>query len=636
MPTTSDTTVRWYDTEPEYVAAASAPVAGCAVPVLAPTRPDLARRWADVLTHRYGAPHQQRLGLRVVVAWGAEAEPAARVFAACSGSRLALAMSVDDAVTTVRDAPESAAVVVGYAARFTVSALARLTSGAGRPVGVLCGRDSAALSFAVAKALLRPAVAVADLRLFDAPSHRAEDNPRLPVTELLAGLRTPSRVAVLRSHGEGGHAKYGGVVVCGLLDQAEFPRGAHAGCVREPRSCKRATATGAEVVFGDEIAATTVCFLCCNGFNVAQELYPSPVSMALSLSEGVAAAVIAPTRPLVAPDTLLESVRAGLTGGTALGELVVRLNQFGARLGQRDAFVLLGDPCQAAIEGDAETGAGPSAQPTELADLRVWLASVLRHTERGRRLVRALRSWLAERADDLLADPVRRLDDVERLALYALKWAEVEPAGEALRRLLRSATVIRLRIARWDETMAGILLDVRDTADVFDLGHYDQLLLRIDDGPPCARCGTPTEHHRFGAGEPAGLQRVAVLCRVCGPIRESGMTGPSLVVQQSPAYVRGGENIRIVVELDFPGDRSRVTDVARLRLRLFDKAGDRCVHDETRVVPTERALLEFDFAVPPELGVDLHSARLVAVSGFDVAYARVRVAGLPRTPDVMA
>lgn len=633
--TTHDTTaVQWYDTAAGYAAVAGRTSPRLPVPVLVPARPDLACRWADVLDRLYGGPVATQPGRRVVVAWGAEAASAARVFAGAGGSRLVVAESLDEVVAAVGGAPEAAAVVVGFAHRFTVAAVTRLTSTAGRPLGVLCGRDEAALSFTVAKALLAPLDAAAGTRLFDAPSHRVADNPHLPADELLRDLRTPSRVAVLRSHGEGGHAKYAGVVVCGLLNAAEFPDAADAGCRREPRACKRAESTGAEVVFGDEITATVVCFLCCNGFNIAEELYPSPVSMALAMSEGNAGAVIAPTRPLVMPDTLLAALHAELERGAGLGEVVATLNRLGARLGQRDAFVLLGDPCQTVATAGGQPAGALDEEPTELAKLRPWLVAVLRHAERGRRVVRSLRSWLAGRADDLVADPARRLDDMERLALYALKWAETEPTGSALHRLRRTTTMIRLGVARWDEAMARILLEVRDTADAFDLGHYDQLLSRIEDGGPCARCGTPTEAQLFGAGEPVEQHRTAVLCRVCGPVREWGASGPSLVVRDSPAAVRGGDEVRIGVELAFPPATPRVVAGTRLRLRLFDKAADRCVYDETRVVPAEDGRSEFTFDVPEALGMDLHSVRLVAVSGFDVAYARVRVAGLPPAGEV--
>ncbi|MEU6073973.1 hypothetical protein [Micromonospora sp. NPDC047074] len=604
------------------------------IPVLRPDSPVKARLWDEVLTTQYDRVAPARPGARLVLAWGAEALPAARVYAVHSGSRLVVGETLDELVTSVVDSVEPHLVVIARTHQLRVRALAALSAAAresGRPVGFLCGRDAAGLSFSVAKALLLPRAGLTGIDVFDAPSHRAEEN-RSGVPEDLAGcLVHPALAKVLRSHGEGGHAKLPGVVCCGLPDEVEFADAPEAGCARPERRCKRAPAIDAEVVFADELAAPVVCFVCCNGFNVASELYPSSVSMAVSFVEGWSGALIAPIRPLVAPDEMVTALSTGLADGHALGRIVLRLNEMSGRIGQADAFVLHGDPCLAL----ATTGGGePAGVDAGAADDRdehpaEWLSRVLRHAERGRRLLRAARAWLGDEGEAAL-DPLRtRFAHLERSTLNALKWAQVEPSGASRQRLLRNTTLIRFGIGQWDRALAQLLLESRASLDAFDIGHYDQNLAEIRPGDPCLRCTTPTEVHIFGADEVPAERRTAELCLVCGPIRASRLEGVSLTVVSSPRTGQGGEPFRLRAALRVPPPSSRLVDVVQVQLRFFDKANDRCVHQEARTVPAQDQTLDFDFDLPVDLGVDLHSIRLVAASGFDLAYARARFASLP-------
>lgn len=636
--------VRWVSAPDDYTAASTAVAPGDPVPVLLPDRPEQAAAWRSTVDRLYARVRTPGVpGERVVLAWGADAADGARTYANMTAARLVLCEDVADVCAAVRTGAEQNAVVVAPAALLTVAAVSRISAAAaeaGVAVGFLCGRQLAALSFSVAKALLDVTAGAAGVELFDAPSHRAEENPYTAPAALSAALRETSLIKILRSHGEGGHAKYGGVVVCGLLDPVEFPDAPGQGCTRHPRVCKRAEPSGAEVVFGDEVAAPVVIFLCCNGFNVANELYPSPVSMALAFAEGQVGAVIAPARPLVVPDAMLTTLREDLARGLPLGQVVAELNRICAGLGQPDAFVLIGDPCLTlpgehappATESSAEAATGDSAarDSARIEELRDWLVLVLRHAARGRRLLRSARSWLGGRAPELLEPPSSRFEHVERLTLYALKWLETHPGGEALRKLGRTTTMIRLGVARWDAEVARLLLQVRDTADAFDIGHYDLVLADVAEGAPCLRCGTPLEVHTYGRGEPDESHRTGYLCRVCGPVAESGSAGPALTVRDIPKVVRGGDGLTLSADLRFPAT-PRIAVAAQVYLRFFDKARDRCVHEEVRTVLAEDQRVEFDIALPADLGVDLHSIRLAAVSGFDIAYARARVAALPGT-----
>ena len=79
--------------------------------------------------------------------------------------------------------------------------------------------------------------------------------------------------------------------------------------------------------------------------------------------------------------------------------------------------------------------------------------------------------------------------------------------------------------------------------------------------------------------------------------------------------------------------RRRETAIA---LRFFDKARNVCVHHARRTIQKGSERIEFQVPLPRVLSPDLHSIWLTAVSGFDVAYARLRFAALPAADCVVA
>ncbi|MFE4924866.1 hypothetical protein [Streptomyces sp. NPDC056661] len=567
----------------------------------------------------------------MVICWGTRALAAARIYNnGCAGD-LIVCQDLDEVVSAIQTGAGAPVIVVAFAVQLTVAALTRIDDAArsGKSwLGFLCGRDEAGLSFAVAKALRSPRAELTAVDLFDAPAHGSAENMRRLPPDVSGGLRRPALVKIIRSHGEGGHAKLGHTVICGLLDEEEFPGGAERGCTRSPRSCKRAEPMGAEVVFGNEVAAAVVFFLCCNGFSVAGELFPSQVSLALAFAEGTASAVIAPVRPLLAPDELLAQLQRMVSQGGPLGDIVGRLNQLCDRLGQPHAFVLHGDPSLVL----PASGTGPD-EPTDheepLDPIRTWLIRALQHASRARRLLRSLHAWSAGRSGDPFDRLTTDLDRVERLALNAFKWAEDEPTGDSRVRLMRNITVLRTMIAKWDRTASQLLLDHRETIDAYDVGHYDQLLIAVERGDVCARCGTPTEWHRFGHGEGPEQARIGVLCLVCGPVREHRASGPVLTMTAAQSI---DHFLRLHATLSFDADMPPLLHGVHVHLRFFDKARDRCVHEESRTVAAEDQTIDFEIPLPADLSGDLHSVRLVATTGFDTAYARVRFGHVPPAP----
>ena len=211
--------------------------------------------------------------------------------------------------------------------RLTVSELsgirAQFGEDAGR-IGFVAGRSAAGLIWTLGKALAPARPDLPALDDFDAVDH-ALDHAAGDVDALRARLTRPVLTKVFLSHGEGSHAKFPGLTVCGLLDDAEFAESPELGCNRGTRHCKRQPPlAGNRVVFGDEIVAQTVFFLCCNGFSFAQELYPSHVSVALSLAEGQVGAVVAPIRPVTVPKGLYDWLLGRIGQGGRLGAIVGR------------------------------------------------------------------------------------------------------------------------------------------------------------------------------------------------------------------------------------------------------------------------------------------------------------------------
>ena len=648
------TKVVWVDTAAKYGIRSSS---GDTDHLLAirPHNAEQARLWQTVLEIGYGDLAPLAPGVRLVLSWDDTAQPAANYYARLSKSRHRSCGSADEMEAEIRRAPEPYILVISWAGSLRAAVIARISAcahAANKSVGFLCGRTAAGVSFAVAKALLSPVGLQAepphsDYMVFDAPSHRQVEKSQSARGQLRERLVAPSAIKVLRTHGEGGHAKLPGVVVCGLLDQAEFPHACDQGCSRHRECCKRANAAGADVIFGGDIRSSVLCFVCCNGFTLAGELYPSPVSIALSLIEGWVGAVIAPTRPLVAPDSLLVLLHDLLTANTPLGLVVAKLNEVCRDAGQNEAFALHGDPQaiplpahrgeQTEISGEqTPTSAAPTALtstcgaiPDDFDEFRRWLVATINQSHRGARILRAIRCWLGEAVTELTTQLQRTLTQIEELAVFAAKGAEWNLVGEARTRLLRTRALVQMRVSKWDQELAKLCIDIRDRIDVFDLCHYDQILDRIDSGKPCLRCESPRELYFYGAHEPPEQHRLATLCRVCGPVSEHRVGGLTLTVAQASFVGQPGDTFDLTVELS-PALSQPIVRTAQLCFAFFDKANDQRVHVETRTIDLQTSKTsQFTFDLQPNLGVDLHSIRIVATCGFDIAYARSRFAAMP-------
>lgn len=534
----------------------------------------------------------------------------------------------------VAQRPERRMVAIGLAHRLTVarveSLLAEEVDLNGR-IGFVSGRSAEAIAHSLAKMAAVPRDDLAPLEIFDGVAPDL-DHGLADEEGLRARLVRPARVKILRCHGEGSHAKFAGLTVCGLLDRHEFEAHPDLGCSRPDGRCKRAPpVVRGQVVFGDDIGAQLVFFLCCNGFNLARELYPSPVSIALSLIEGQAAAVVAPTRPVIVPDALLSDLIGRIDAGGRLGDIVEALNAACRTLDGCAPFVVHGDPGMeiAASVGSSEVGvrtpglrqASPDAKVAEAtAKLRRRLVQLRANAGRCARVLDSMRA-AAPQVE--LAPLDSALANLKRLVLYTLKRSETVLDADLLRPALRDEGLIGALVQRLDVQLARTVVEARRHVDPFDLFHYDQIREGAVDGAPCERCGTVTRILRFGATEPEADAREGLDCPVCGPKAEQRREGLSLNVAHcfEPPILHLGVAAR--------PPRVPVVPYAAVALRFFDKARDRCVASLDELVEVGAASLERAVTLPADLSPDLHSVRLVAASGLDLAYVRLRVAGGP-------
>lgn len=529
--------------------------------------------------------------------------------------------------------------VLVLAERLTVQAITQIRAslpGAENRLGFVSGRTERGLAFSLSKILAPPRKMGTALDVFDAAGHDL-DHANADFQALRERLLAPTATKVLRCHGEGSHAKLPGLTVCGLLDPQEFPDFTGLGCARDSGRCKRApTLPGDRVLFGGDIRARAVFFLCCNGFNFAGELYRSPVSIALSLVEGCVGTVIAPMRAVVVPDALLSWLTDRIAAGGSVGDMVAELNRHSTTLGQGTPYVLHGDPGMeiapdpggpVADSGrTSAVGRGGSADPTAMRALQAWLIRLRIKADRALRIVDAVQ-YAAPRVD--AASVSTALRGVRRLTLSALKRAErTFHAGDA-KTLSRDLGLLRVLTQRADAALARTVVDARRHIDPFDLSHYDLVLADRLTGPACDRCGTPLTHMVFGAGEPETETRLGVMCDVCGPKAEYRRDGLVMAgTQRFERPVPAGPVV-FVQTIDLRTEDEPLVPLASISFRFFDKARDRCVGSFDEVMEVDGPSRHLKMPLPEDLSPDLHSVRVMAACGLDLAYFRCRVAGGP-------
>ncbi len=634
--------ITWVDTFSEYRAVVAIRTQ---LPIIRPQNSFKEAHWRQVLSKMYAEKYRMSRDRDVmIISVGENTWLMAALYAGVMDYPLMQVSDTSSVIKDIREAPARSIMIIIMAHELKVGFVASILEAAAlaeKTVGFLCGRDESALSYTVAKAVLEPSLTDNNGLVVDAPHHiYAEDEHDAEQLTLL--LTRPTMMKTIRSHGEGSHAKLPSLTVCGLLEESEFPQAPGCGCSRKQNRCKRIHGK-TKLVYGLDICAYVVNYVCCNGFNVAGELYRSPVSMALALTEGWPAALLAPIRPLIAPDYLLVLLREMAENGVPLGQIAAAINDACAALGQPFTFALLGDPAlrlnlnaihqdsgelvlRAATDNREEL---PVSQAT--AEPIRWINALLEQSLRGHRLLRSIDAWLGNAAGAQLTSLGEKLADIERLALFAIKQYEIDFSLSRYRGACRTTALIRMLIGQWEKMLASLLHGARENFDVFDLIHYDKLQDEINTAAPCKRCGTPTEITLFGKSGTITGSIETHMCRVCGPLSAYRCGGIRLEILTEPLVAQQGESVTMKIRLHASSELYPVSQRVRIELRGYDKSNGQCFISSSQTLATVNSCdIPFNIQLDNNQGCDLHSIRIIAIMGFDIAFCRVRLACFPK------
>jgi hypothetical protein len=661
--------------------------AASSIPVLLPAGATRRRRWSAVLAWyglsqvpaaRVQEPGRRPRGNHWIVGVDSDATIAAAAPARFLKRRLASLDSIRECAVWIRGERPRTLIVAGRSDAFTANALADLESAAeetGVSWGVMTGVDLPALSFVAAKM-----IAAHGLRgcgrtgAIDALSSYVREDGRERLLDRAAAdrvLKGSATALTILAHGEGSHVDLGSLVLCGLAGDRELSGDRVVpGCTRG-RCCKRSN--GRSTVHTTGLRTGLLVLLSCNGFCVAEQLYPSNVSIALASAEGYPAAFLSTTRRLAFHPPLLRLLHQLIDAGRPLGEIAALLNELRPRRGPRVSFVLLGDPLWRATSRREEAPA-PRVLPVD-ADATYALAAPV---PEGAALLRG-----GSRAVVLSSSPKARLqvvgDASTRTIALLSALAERSRAAGAIEHAIGSfygrdaarigglrSGVLRLASARrrvdvavfdglreaelrrqdgiwdalpedlaasarracegWDAAFADLVEEHLGDTAVFDLVHHFHRCAQRRSSAPCARCGSRTERSSYVTGALGLPPRVGVECPVCGPLREHAKRGPSLVVAPIPPTAPGESRRLEVAVRSAPGAEDVV---GTLIFELADKARGTTLYKRRHDRVLSPSSLELVVPVPQDAGFDLHTMRLTWIGLLDVAFCRARLAAVP-------
>lgn len=231
------------------------------------------------------------------------------------------------------------------------------------PWGILTGKDTAALSFVVAKLIAKNSskcphnsclmdMMASRVLVLDETAEPVED--KASTTDELMKLMLQSewdRLAI-SAHGSGAHAYLSDVTLCGLTDREEvFGDDIPVGGCTVTRSgavlCRSAPEPAQVPVQIARLKAKELYLYSCTSFSVSREYYPSSVSLCLSAAEGYPHSILATYRIALTHDALPYIALRLRAAGTGLGMMLKINNDLTGYRDGHSPFVLMGDPCDA-------------------------------------------------------------------------------------------------------------------------------------------------------------------------------------------------------------------------------------------------------------------------------------------------
>jgi len=460
-------------------------------------------------------------------------------------------------------------------------------------------------------------------------------------------LRRTGGLLGLHVHGEGAHANLRSVVLCG---QGPGSSRSLNGCGTD--HCKRAGHTGGTFLRFSDLSAEEVVFLSCSGLSVAGEHYPSDTSAVLSLiggrtfRTGICNDRTVPLSPDEVRMAFLLAASDGMRSAVLfLNELSVPRNRGAA------PWFLIGDPAFAAKRETAKIQALPGSV-TSSGLFRLASSDVRTAVAADRTLyVESSHDVAGLRVTDVHADATRLetglrsllalsmslrlvVDELEERNLGAHEVATAaQLCAVGARRVLRLFQDWRRRSV-WtsvDDTQTPLeaasrflkLAPGRLTAALLPL--LDSGIEEVIEGlsfmedahseSVCDRCGSETHLRRGRLFPSQGCYIISERCITCGPLVLSLTTAP-----MPPQYVH--------VDPVMYDDRVTVSSVPAVPLgwggvSLRDKSRGATV---LAVGPRPISDLLGDHDAQGEVGLDLHTARVLIVSPHRVQISRHRIA----------
>jgi len=465
-------------------------------------------------------------------------------------------------------------------------------------------------------------------------------------------LGQPTGVCALIAHGDGSHLDLGDAILCGLTDDGETVGGSplDGGCTRS--YCKKQAGHAGYLLHADDLDAKLLVILSCNSMSLASELYPSSLSLALSVANAKATPVIGTVSQLPFSEEAAVDLVLSIRTAVNVGSSIATLNSRWKSAGIPCAYVLLGDPLasftwpQEKARGRAEAPGG-ERHDAAVADgrsawrLRNTLDSVTRAATSAALQHRSLTGHLRQsvralaHAQAMLDSRVWQMQGPSAIgdaeALLGMTQAG-RPAGAATAEL-------RDALGAWGKAFLEltpiVLLSGPPGLPVFGdklaevLGRH-LTIEGHETGDPCRRCGTLVVTYQLDNRVLPVYPRRRILCPVCGPV-EDQVGGAFKVDLHLRTYQPHKErDVELDVQITSQSDVLDITDCpAHLLIEVRDKSVPTPVYCELLTLPSSSTYIRHKEAVPVGKGADLHSVRVIAVRGGLVASARCLLSPIP-------
>src|SRR6185503_15707589 len=586
----------------------------------------------------------------------------------------------------------SSVLVIGRPSQLRNRMLLDLSARLHLPWGVLTARDAPALSFAIAKVLAARRPSRASSGHLDAIARRHWERAQGAIDYTEAEFDAETTWPVLHDgewqtlsihcHGDGAHANFNSVVLCGVADTSERAVDGHSsGCVYdgETTRCKRVHGHERRPFRFGDLQARRMCLFTCNGFSVAGDVYPSDSSFMLSAAEGFPAAVLTTDRRLRFDPWLFPAVHSMLNR-ESLAMVGTRLNDLCTFTDGARPYLLYGDPsalaephpgrvspaseahrthvvrlgrvANAAAVGFADESdrativrgetlaliTGDGASPVPLVDrsdavdrFRQWLIDLSLRAGRATQLEAAIPEYADLGSCGDVSSLTAARDELWRISRRleigitegTRLLAEIGRTGVWQPAVRTWQAHMRLLIHMWDHQLAALILD-----DLMDR-HLSELLRegfpRTDrsTGPPCPRCGCAVLQGTASPLLPQHVVHMWMDCPTCGP-REAWDDGAPRLSARPPAAIRAGSSMEICLEWTPTADTPPLdgSDNGFLIVHLKD-SGLGCVSFRgiQRATPPRQALT---IPIADNCAPEIHTLRLAFVSGLSVSYLRLR------------